>query len=96
MANKESWKFVIDQRKQTTEKYLKNFHKYSLKNDYTHASIHCQEILINIMLYELLISSMIVSYLDSSINKRRLATVNKLLELKYYAKIMTERIIKNN
>ena len=38
---------------------------------------------------------MIVSYLDSSINKRRLATVNKLLELKYYAKNMTERI-KNN
>ena len=37
---------------------------------------------------------MIASYLDSSINKRRLATANKLLELKYYAKIMTERIIK--
>ena len=37
---------------------------------------------------------MIAFYLDSSINKKRLATVNKLLELKYYAKIMTERIIK--
>ena len=37
---------------------------------------------------------MIASYLDSSINKRRLATANKLLELKYYANIMTERIIK--
>ena len=48
----------------------------------------------NIMHYELVISSMIASYLDSSINKKRLATANKLLELKYYAKIMTERIIK--
>ena len=35
---------------------------------------------------------MIVSYLDSSINKKQLATVNKLLELKYYAKSITERI----
>ena len=31
---------------------------------------------------------MIVSYLDSSINKKQLATVNKLLELKYYAIVL--------
>ena len=31
---------------------------------------------------------MIVSYLDSSINKKPLATVNKLLELKYYATVL--------
>ena len=31
---------------------------------------------------------MIVSYLDSSINKKQLATVNKLLELKYYATVL--------
>ena len=44
---------------------------------------------------QLVNSCMIVSYLDSSINKKQLATVNKLLELKYYAKSITERI-KNN